>query len=265
MVDKSEKFSWLVRLGYVARGLLYVVIGYLALSYSHRDKTQRGAMAYVDQLPGGTVLLYLTAIGLLAYALFKFCSLAFDVEHHGGMPKGVAVRIGHGAVGLIYAALAWTAFRLANGQHQAAAGGNGVEKAAVPLLHAGIGPALLGLVGLGFLAGAAAQAHNAVTARFMRRISHHAPAATVYFGRAGYAARAAVFGAIGWSLVKSAWFERSIQVHSLGDAIDSLAQNRVLYMLVAGGLLVFGLFSMLVGYYRIIPDLHKGDLKPRIG
>ena len=31
MVDKSEKFSWLVRLGYAARGLTYFLLGYMAL------------------------------------------------------------------------------------------------------------------------------------------------------------------------------------------------------------------------------------------
>jgi hypothetical protein len=265
MVDKSEKFSWFVRLGYAARGLLYIVIGYLALSSSGHDKSQRGAMDYVrDTMPGGTALLYLTAAGLLGYALYKLCSLLFDVEHHGGDAKGLAVRVAQGGTGLIYAALAWSAFKLAQGSSQAAAGGGGVRRATGTLLSFGVGPLVLGLIGLGFFVAAGAQLRQAATARFMRRISSQAPQGTEAVGRAGHAARAIVFAVVGWSLVHSAWIERRPDVQSLGDAIDSLAGNGLLYTIVAIGLVLFGLFSMTVGYYRIIPDLDRQDLKPRL-
>lgn len=266
MVDKSEKFSWLVRLGYAARGLLYLVIGYLALSSSHHDKSQRGAMAYVhDTLPGGVALLYAIAAGLLAYAAFKLFSCVFDVEHHGGDAKGLAVRATKGGGAVIYAALAWSAFELANGHRQAASSGAGVQHAAGTLLSFSFGPLVLGMIGVGFFGGAVAQAVLAVTARFMRRISSQAPGAIEYVGRAGHAARAVVFGVVGWSLVQSAWWHHGVRVKSLGDAVDALSGHRALYAVLAAGLMLFGLFSLLVAYYRIIPAIDKSDLKPRLG
>jgi len=265
MVDKSEKFSWLVRLGYAARGLLYLVIGYLALSSSHHDKSQRGAMAYVhDSVPGGAPLLYAIAAGLLAYAAFKLCACLFDVEHHGGDAKGLAVRAAKGGGAVIYAALSWSAFELANGNRQAASNGAGVQHAAGTLLSFSFGPLVLGLIGVGFFVGAGGQVWQAVSARFMRRISSRAPAAIEWFGRAGHAARAVVFAVIGWSLVKSAWWHHGIRVRSLGDAVDTLAGSGALYAVVAVGLMLFGLFSLLVGWYRIIPDIQRSDLKPRL-
>jgi hypothetical protein len=262
MVDKSEKFSWFVRLGYAARGLMYLVIGYLALSSSGHDKSQRGAMAYVhDNLPGGSVLLFATAAGMLAYALYRECSLLFDVEHHGGKPKGLAVRAAHGGIGLIYAALAWSAYQIAQGHRQSA--GGGVHEATKTVFSLGVGPLALGLVGIGFFAGAAAQVNQTVRARFMRHISAQAPASVEYFGRGGYAARAVVFAVIGWSLVRSAWFHHGPEVKSLGDAIDALASQHALYLLVGAGVILFGLLSLFEARYRIIPDLDAGNLKPR--
>jgi hypothetical protein len=263
MVDKSENFSWLVRLGYAARGMLYLVIGYLALATSGHDKSQRGAMAYVrDTLPGGVVLLYLTAAGLLAYAIYKECSLLFDAEHHGTTAKNLAVRAAHGGTGLIYAALAWSAFRLAQGHHQAS--GAGVREATHTAFSLGVGPLALGLAGIGFFVGAGAQVNQAVRARFMRHISRQAPAPVEYFGRGGFAARAMVFAVVGWSLVRGAWFHHGPEVKSLGDAIDALAAQHVLYQLVAVGVVLFGLLSLVEARYRIIPDLDAGDLKPRL-
>src|SRR5262245_32323376 len=72
MVDKSEKFRLLVRLGYAARGLVYVLLGYLALSAS--GDAAAGPEASFDMLqdvPLGAAVLYVAAVGLLAYAIYK--------------------------------------------------------------------------------------------------------------------------------------------------------------------------------------------------
>src|SRR6185436_9482619 len=88
MVDNSEKFRWLVRLGYAARGVVYIVLGYLALTTA--SEAQDGGDAVFDLLrdvPLGTLVLWLMAIGLLAYASFKFISAIGDVQRRGSDPK----------------------------------------------------------------------------------------------------------------------------------------------------------------------------------
>ena len=72
MVDKSEKFSWLVRVGYAARGLTYFLLGYLALGARAPDEGNQAVFEMLQDVPGGTAILYVMAVGLLAYALFKF-------------------------------------------------------------------------------------------------------------------------------------------------------------------------------------------------
>ncbi len=265
MVDKSEKFSWLVRLGYFARGIVYVLLGYIALSTA--GKAEDGQAAVFDLLqdiPMGTAILYLVAIGLLAYAAFKAIDAATDIENHGDNPKGKAKRIGSAASAIAHTVLAWTAYQFASGaMQQSAEGDGGSKETASSLLSWEIGPVILGLVGLGFIAGAAMQAKSAYTAGFMKHIGGGAPRYVKPIGRAGHAARAVVFLLIGWSIVRGAWLTQSGEVKGLGDAIVALSGSGI-YSLVAVGLIMFGIFSVITACYRIIPDIGRGNLKPHL-
>ena len=263
MVDKSEKFRWLVRLGFAARGLVYLLVGYLALSANRGEKGPEGAMSWLQDVPLGVPLLYLSALGLLAYARYRLASLLFDVDNHGTSGKGVASRVGHGASGVAHLMLAWTAFQFAQGDKQSPSGG-GAEEAAGSLLTFSFGSLLLGVIGLGFVAAAALQAKSAVTGSFMKRVAGNAPSFAKPLGHAGHAARAVVFAVIAWSLIQSAWFSSSTEVKTLGEALSSLADNGPIYTLVAIGLLLFGLFSLAIARYRIVPDIDSHDLRPRL-
>lgn len=263
-VDKSQKFITLVRLGYAARGLTYILLGYLALST--RGEAKDGASSvydYLQEVPLGTPLLWVIGLGLLAYAAFKYMSAFADIQHRGSDGKGLAKRVGDAASGIAHTFLAYAAYQFATGDKQNATGGQSQEMAS-GVLNWEVGAVLIGLVGLGFVAGAFMQAKNAVTADFMKHIAGRAPAGVEMVGRAGHAARAVVFGLIGWSLIQSAWFSQSDRVKGLGEAILGLRDNGVIYTLVAIGLLLFGVFSLVTARYRIIPDFKQGDLKPKM-
>ena len=260
----GQSFSLLVRLGYATRGLVYVLLGYLALSAS--GDAAAGPEASFDLLqdvPLGSAVLYVTALGLLAYAVYKFIAALGDLERHGNDAKGIAQRIGYFASGLAHTALAWTAFQFAHGNKQSSANDSSGQ-AANTLLSWDLGAAVLGMIGVGFVLGAAFQARSAFTAHFMRTIGAGAPAAVFWIGRIGHAARAVVFLVIGWSLVRSAWVHSVAEVRGLGGALMSLRENGALYTIVALGLLMFGIFSLSVARFQIIPDVERGDLKPRL-
>ena len=265
MVDKSEKFSLLVRLGYAARGLVYLLLGYLALSTA--GKAQDGQNAVFDMLqdvPLGTPLLYLIALGLLGYAAFKAIDAAADLENHGDDAAGKGKRIGSAASAVTHLVLAWTAFRFANGEKQQAEGSSTqTQETAGSLLDWEVGPFVLGIVGLGFLVGAAMQAKSAWTANFMKHIGGGAPSWVKPIGQAGHAARVVIFALIGWSLIRGAWLVKESEVKGLGDAIVALTDSGI-YSLVAVGLIFFGVFSLITARYRIVPDIQKGDLKPKL-
>lgn len=265
MVNKSEQFSWLVRLGYAARGVTYILLGYIALSTA--GEVESGAAAvydYIQEVPMGTAILWLMAIGLLAYAAFKLLSAIADIQNRGDDTKGLLKRVGDGASGVAHLFLAYAAYQFANGTKNSAAGEGSGREMAGSVLSMDLGSLVIGIIGIGFLVGAVMQAKQAWTASFMHHIAGGAPEGVKTAGRIGHAARSVVFLLIGLSMLEGAWLSNESRVKGLGEAIISLRDSGPMYMLVAIGLILFGVFSLVTARFRIIPDVHRGDLKPSI-
>lgn len=262
---QSSKMELLVRLGYAARAIVYILFGWLALQAAGEAAGgTQGAFERLQEIPLGAALLWLCALGLVGYALFKFASAIGDVQHHGSDAKGVAKRIGDAGSGVAHTILAFAAYRFATGARQSASDGeSGGQDAAGTVLSMPLGDLVVGLVGLGFIAAAIVQAKHAATGDFMQRVSPRAPSATEWLGRLGMAARAVVFAIIGWSLMRSAWFDSQSEVTGIGGALQSLRDDSTLYTFTAAGLLLFGVFSLVVARYQVIPDLGPDGFKPK--
>lgn len=264
-VDKSEKFTWLVRLGFAARGIVYVLLGYLALRTSGAAKDgATSVFDYLQEVPMGEAILWLAAIGLLAYAAFRLLSAFADIQNKGDDRKGLLSRFADFVSGATHVFLAYAAYQFATGSKQSSDGSQ-TQDMVGGVLSWEVGPLVIGLVGLGFLVGAFMQGKQAVTAKFMQRISPSAPSWTETVGRAGHGARAIVFAVIGFSMVQGAWLASENRVKGLGEAILSLRDTGFVFTLVALGLALYGVFSLLTARYRIIPDVREGDIKPHLG
>ncbi|MBC7158779.1 MAG: DUF1206 domain-containing protein [Porphyrobacter sp.] len=263
MADTSETFNWLVRLGYFARAVLYTLLGVVALTTSGQiSKGAQGVYRTIEDYPAGTALLWILAIGLFGYALFRLASTLFDIENHGSDKTGIAERAGHFGSAIGHLLLAYSAYRVATGSSGGSEGGR-AQEAAAGVMSFEFGAAVVGLLGLAFVAAAFFQAKKGLSGAFMRRISPRAPDATRWLGGAGYVARAVVFAVIGWSLIRSAWFGNTAEVVTLGGAIASLGDGGIWFTLVAIGLLLFGIFSLVLARYRIIPEMDMHRHVPR--
>ncbi|MCW1432258.1 DUF1206 domain-containing protein [Novosphingobium sp. JCM 18896] len=264
MVEKLQKFALLVRVGYAARGIVYVLLGYLALTAAGETSGgQNASFDFLQGVPLGSPVLYVTAVGLAAYALYKLIAAIGDLEHKGFDAKAIVERVGYGASGCAHTVLAWSAFQFAHGEKQSASADSG-SSAASTLLAWDMGAIVLGVVGLGFVTTAVVQCRTVITASFMRTVGAGAPTSVCWIGRIGHAARAVVFLVIGWSLIHSAWLGNGAEAKGLGTALVSLRENQALHTIVALGLLMFGVFSLIVARFRIIPDVEKKDLKPKL-
>jgi len=264
-IDKSQQFITLVRLGYAARGLTYILLGVLALGTSGKEiEGAQGVFDYLQSMPLGTPLLWFVALGMLAYALFKLLSGVSNLYNHPGDAKGIAHRIGEIGSGVAHLFIAYAAYKFATGAESSAAGDGGGQAMVEPVMDFALGPVIIGLIGLGMLAAAGIQAKRAATGEFMRHIAGQAPRAVEGVGRAGHAARAVVFAIIGWSLVKAGWFESESTAKGLGEALLALRDNGPVYTLVAIGLLLFGAFSLVTARYRIIPDFSRASARPHL-
>lgn len=264
-IDKSQSFITLVRLGYAARGITYILLGTLALGTSGKERAgAQGAFDYLQDLPLGTPLLWVVALGLLAYALFKLLSGITNLENHDSDAMGMAKRVGELASGTVHLALSYAAYKFASGGQSSSAGEGSGQEMAQPVMDFELGAVVIGLVGLGMLAAAVMQAKHAATGDFMKHIANGAPRGVEGVGRAGHAARAIVFAIIGWSLTRAAWLNSDGAAKGLGEALLTLRDNGAVYTLVAIGLLLFGAFSLVTARYRIIPDFDRSRLKPSL-
>ena len=101
MVDAAARLTMLTRLGFAARGLLYLVIAILVMT-TGREEDPAGALTYLGQ-GGGQILLLLMTLGLLAYGLWRLSDAAFDTERHGTGRSAVAAQlVQRGAVWFIF-------------------------------------------------------------------------------------------------------------------------------------------------------------------
>jgi hypothetical protein len=265
MADAPEKFSWWVRFGYAGRGLVYLLLGWLALGT--RAKVNAGNQAVFDMLqkmPLGHVLLLVLVVGLAGYIAFKVLCLICDIEHHGNDLKGWRHRIANLGGVMGYSIVAYSALRFALGLKHGV-GESQTQATVHTALDWSLGKVAIGIIGVGFVIAASAQLRQALTGHFMHRVSGRAPAWVQWIGRIGFAARGVVFAIVGWSLMRAAWWHHSQDAKGLGEALTSLRGSGWLYTVVVAGVMTFGAFSLIVARYLLVPRVQREDLKPAFG
>ncbi len=258
-IDAAARLTTFTRIGFAARGLLYLVIGFLVIDTGRAEDTG-GALNYVAQ-GGGRLLLALMAAGLIAYGVWRLADAALDVERRGSDGKAIAERLAAGFSGLIHLALAWQAITLMRGA--APSQGDTAGESANMALQLPGGWLLLTLAGLVLLAVGVFQLIKAATGGFLKHLEPQMASRewVKWTGRAGYAARGLVFLIIGFFVVNAGLEERSAEAGGMADALAWLSSPWDL--LIALGLIGFGLFSLIEARYRILHDVRTASVRPR--
>jgi len=264
-VRRAARNPWverLARFGLAARGLVYAVVGLLAVqtAFFGRGATTdtRGAIQKIAEQ--SRPLLALVAIGLVGYALWRFSQALLDPENKGRDAKGLLKRGAMLGSGIIYSGLAWAAFRILTGQGSAGSAGGGNERITATVLDKPFGRWLVALAGLAVIAGGLQQLHRAWKRSFEEKLNLGQMDATerrlaLRTGQLGLAARGIVFLLTGSFLVRAAWTYDASEARGLRGALDTLAsQPHGPWLLgaVALGLVAFGAYSFLEARYRRI-------------
>ena len=252
-MDRITRLQNLARAGFLARGVVYILLGYFALTAFGSQGTA-DVLGAIKDVPLGNILLFLVGLGLLGYGIYRLYGAALGIDAQGTGAKATAQRIGHAASGAAHLVLGFIAMKGVFTSSEPGSGGGRAGEAAGTVADWPGGELILWIVGLGFLAAAVEQATKAITAKFMYELDPDVPGFAEPVGRAGFAARAVIFAVLGWQFVQALLAGNPEAVGGIGQVLSSLSDTGWLFTLVALGLLLFGVYSLIMARYRTIRD-----------
>jgi hypothetical protein len=250
----NPQLELLERLGYAVRGALYVVMGFLALRIAlatpgGRATDLSGSLVWLIGNPLGKLVLIVTIVGLVAYAIWGFVRAIYDPLHRGRDAKGIMARLGFVSSAVSYLAIALFAITILAGQGSASH--DSTQKTVSTLLAnpgGGFFTILLGVISLGIGVGQFVEAYRATFKGDLKSAEMTASERNIALGlgRFGMAARGVTFLVIGWFLIQAGLHHNPAQAHGFGGAfLFILAQpyGRWLLGIVALGFIALGLHS----------------------
>jgi Domain of Unknown Function (DUF1206) len=253
----AKPLGWLARAGLVARGVVYLVIGVLALKLALGDggkaTNQQGALQTIAHQSFGKTLLLLVAIGLAGYALWRLVRAA--VGHGAEQRDSASDRVAALASGIAYGVLCVTAVKILT--DSSTGSGTPKETTGGVLDWAG-GTALVAIAGAALIGVAAYQAYKGLARKFLDdaktgQMSPGVHKGYTALGVFGHVARAVVFALVGYGLIQAAIDYNPREAIGLDGALRQLADasyGPALLGVVATGLAGFAVYSMADARYR---------------
>ena len=248
----------LARAGLTARGVLYILIGWVAIlvafgQTSGNQANQQGALQLLAKQPFGLFLLWLLGIGFAGYALWRLSEAAFGVT---GERNGAGPRLKSLVRGLIYAGFAYLTFKIIAGT-----AGNEAKKqqdlTATVMHHSG-GQVLVGIVGTVIVIAGAALVIEGLRRKFLKYLQTSQMSARTRriverLGMIGITARGVVFALAGILVIEAAVTYKPAKAGGIDKALLTLRNQpfgEVLLILAALGLIIFGIYGLCEARWR---------------
>ncbi|MCW2975053.1 MAG: hypothetical protein JWM06_334 [Actinomycetia bacterium] len=257
-VARSSGFEWLARAGFVARGVIYGIVGLLAvkvaLGAGGKTTNQQGAMKTIAQQPFGKVLLIAVAVGLGGYAIWR---LTHALLGHGPERSDSGFdRIAALGSGVVYAGLCATAIGILLGS----GGSENTHKTTAGVFGWPAGTWLVGTAGAVLIGISLYQGYRGISKDFLKdsKTEKMSPGVRRWIesiGTFGHLARMVVFGLVGVFLLTAAIDFNPKKAVGLDGALAKLAHQSYgpfLLGIVAAGLIAFGIYSLSDARYRRI-------------
>jgi hypothetical protein len=249
----SEPMRILARAGLAARGVMYVIIGWIAVQiafgHSRQQADRTGALHSISSTPVGGVLLWLLVVGFIGMALWRLCEALYGAPGSGS--RKTSQRLIALAKAVIYGVIAFGVLKYTLGEGSPQSSDTqSVDLTATLLKHPG-GQALVVVIGLAFIGGGLYLAYQAWRKKFRRdldlgQMRPRTRRVVEWLGEFGGIARGIVFVTAGIFLVVAAVDAQPQQAKGIDSSLRALAATPLgpwLLLLVAIGLIMFGLFS----------------------
>ena len=261
-LDVVPWWRWVGHAGYIAEGVIYLLIGGFALlaavEPSQEPNGSKGSLERLDAEPFGHAMLAVLALGLAAFVFWQVIVAVIDPEHRRGRYtfNRLAARAGHLCNGALHAVLVGQAIWRLLGID---VGGDDKRAQAVwtgRVLALPHGRWMVAAAGTGFVVLGLFQIYRAVTHKKMERVDlTHAKLRRliVTFGTLGFFARGVLLGLIGAYLVDAARRSDTTDASGVAGALSALKRLEYgpwLLGMVAVGLICYGCAQILKEPYR---------------
>jgi Domain of Unknown Function (DUF1206) len=248
----------LARIGLTARGVLYIIIGWIAvlvaLGHSSHEADQQGALQLLASQPYGLVSLWVLGIGFAGYSLWRLSEAAFGVTGEG---RGAGPRLKSLARAVVYGFFAYQTFKIISGAGGGSQAARQEDLTASVMRHSG-GRWLVGVVGLIIVIVGAVLILEGIRRKFMKflQLSHLSPRArriVEWLGVIGTAARGAVFALAGVLVIDAAVTYKPAKAGGIDKALLTLRgqpAGEFLLIIAALGLIIFGAYGLCEARWR---------------
>jgi Domain of Unknown Function (DUF1206) len=254
--------TWLARAGLAARGVMYVLVGIIAIEIAVEGSQQQadrvGAVRLVAQKPLGSLLLWLLVIGFAGMTLWRLSQAIWGDNEPGGHKAGH--RLGCLARAVFYAAVTYGILKFALGIGQPSSSDQqSQDLTAAALKHPG-GQLIVAIVGVVVVVAGLHMMYKAYRREFLKhlRLGPASPATrktVTRLGQIGGVARGFVFATVGVFLVIAAKDANPAQAKGIDSALRALAHTPLgpwLLVVVALGLMTFGVYSWCEARWRAV-------------
>jgi hypothetical protein len=259
----SDVVEGAARIGLAARGLLYLLVAFLAaqMAFGSNDQPadKQGALRALADHPLGKAALVVLAIGFGGYALWRLFEAAAGHRSEENDGKRWAKRGGSLAKAGIYATAAATAASTFVGDGGSSKGGNEQSKTmTAEVLSWPAGRLLVGIGGAAIVAGGVYLVVRGLRRKPEEKLATGKmpgwlrPIAGI-LGLVGYSARGLVVALLGLLLIRSALDHDPNKAQGVDGTLRTIAEQpygRALLLLAAAGLAAFGLHSFIESRYR---------------
>ena len=258
--SSSRGMELLARTGLAARGVMYVIIGWIAVQiafgHSGTEADRSGAVHLIAKTPFGSVALWLLVIGFIGMALWRLSEAAYGAAGPGG--HKTSTRVAALARAVFYGFVAYGILKYALGVGSPASSNQQSVDLTASAMKLPGGRLIVALIGLAFVAGGAYLAYSAWQKKFRKRLELSRMSARTrrmveWLGQIGGIARGAVFATAGIFLVIAAARYQPQQAKGIDSSLRALAGTPLgpwLLVVVALGLITFGAYSLCEARWR---------------
>lgn len=171
---QKRSLAPVARLGYAARGTVYLLVGGLALlaalGMGGKATGTKGAIGTLSDQSWGTAAIVVIALGLIAFTGWRTVQALLDADDHGNGPKGLVIRVALAVSAATHLLLGIYALTIALALG-ADSGGSGSRDAAAMMLQQPYGRYVLAAVALSIAGGALAQIWKGAGGGFRERLA----------------------------------------------------------------------------------------------